>query len=268
MNSGLISAAATDVNLEHQSDLAIVITTFEDRFFDFTLPLISNIRSVTATPIFVVINGNFNRSVNGNKLQLFFKKLGNFSNIYPATLSNFHGCAELWNIGITNSDAEYFLILNDDVHVFPKDFKNLLANLTKVLDDHQLTTINRSFSHFGISRKCIFDVGFFDEHFLGIGEEDRDYFYRFEQIYGRKPFNISIEAFFNFGDESRDNNIKAASDGKYSAFNSTIKEEFYVVDVSSKIQGRYETPMKRVKTFIDPRPLWKFRKINYNKLTE
>lgn len=262
------SKATYHDNLEKQLDLSIVITTFEARFFDYTLPLISKIRSVTNTPIFVIINGNFKNDITEKKLQFFIKELGSFSNIYPTTLLNFHGCAELWNIGITNSDTEYFLVLNDDIHIFQDIFKNFLTKIGNALDNHQLITINRSFSHFGISRKCISDVGFFDEHYLGIGEEDRDYFYRFEATYGRKPFNISTEAFYNFGDQSRDENVKPASGGKYSAFNSKIKEDFYVPDPNGLITGRYESPMKRVKVFINPRPIWTFRKMNYNKLSE
>ena len=255
-------------SLEIVPNLSIVITTFEVRFFDYTLPLISKIRSVTSNPVIVVINGSFKGGINENKLRLFISELGKFSGIYPTTLLNFHGCAELWNIGITNSDTEYFLILNDDIHIFPEIFKDFLAYVSSALDKHQLVTINRSFSHFCISRKCISDVGFFDEHFLGIGDEDRDYFFRFETTYGRKPFNIRTDAFFNFSDPSRDENVKPSSAGKYSAFNAKIKEDFYVSDPKGLVAGRYDSPMKRIKTFIDPRPIWKFRTENYRKLSE
>jgi len=268
-NSLLEDRAVTIANnLDTLPDLSIIITTFEDRFFEYTLPLISKIRTVTNVPIFLIINGNFKGGINGNKLQLFIKELGYFTSVYPTTLFKLHGCAELWNIGITNSEAEYFLILNDDIIVFPKIFNIVVANLSSILDDYQLTTMNRSFSHFGISRKCISDIGFFDEHFLGIGEEDRDYFYRFEEIYGRKPFNINTEAFLHFGDKSKDEDLKSTNGSKYSAFNLKIKEELYAVDPHGSIFGRYEYPMRRLKKVIDSRPLWKFRTENYKKLSE
>jgi len=247
-------------------DTSIIITTFEERFFEYTIPLISSIRSALNTPIFVVTNGNFKKANNRFLLQKFINELGEFTDIYPIAFSKFHGCSELWNTGIVNADSEYFLIFNDDIHVYPKNLKAIFPSLRQQISKSGLVTINRSFSHFGISQKCIEEVGFFDEHFLGIGEEDRDYFYRYESKYKKTPYNFSTDAFYNLSDESRDNSVKKISDGKYSYFNTVIKQEIYLSDPEGNIQGRYDTPVKRAKTFIDPRPLWKFRKLNYEKL--
>lgn len=258
----------TSLKFDETEDISIIITTFEARFFEYTIPLIASIRSELNNPIFVIINGNFNKTKSNFKLQKFINELGKFIDIYPTAYSKFHGCSELWNTGIVNADSDYFLILNDDIHVYPKKLKAIFPIVRQLISENGLVTINRSFSHFGISQNCIEEIGFFDEHFLGIGEEDRDYFYRYELRYKNKPYNLSSDAFYNFGDESRDNSVKKISHGKYSYFNTTIQREFYSSDPESDVQGRYEFPVKRVNTFIDPRPLWKFRKKNYGKLSE
>jgi len=249
-------------------DLSIIITTFEARFFEFTIPLISALRTEINLPIFVIVNGNYTKQKDNYLLQEFIKELGKYSNIYPTTFSNFHGCAELWNTGIIAADSEFFLILNDDIHVYPQLLKNKLILIRELIFQNKLVTINRSFSHFGISRKCIEEIGFFDEHFLGIGEEDRDYFYRYESKYLRKPHNFSTDIFYNYGDESRDNEVQKTPGEKYSRFNSIIQQKFYSNKSEGNIQGRYEFPVKRLNKFLDPRPLWKFRRDNYFRLKE
>ena len=260
--------ASPKQNFVGQDQTSIIISTFEARFFDYAIPLINSLRSEITTPIYVVINGNYSKSQNNIALQEFLINLGNYRDIYPIAFSNFHGCAELWNTGIVHADTEFFIILNDDIHVYPKIFKDSMQLINKSIDEYGLVTINRAFSHFGISRKCIQEVGFFDEHFLGIGEEDRDYFYRYELIYEKKPFNLSLDAFFNLSDQSRDHSIKKISGSKYSQFNANIQIEFYAIDRDSQIQGRYETPVTRIKPFVNPRPIWGFRKLNYRKLGE
>jgi len=255
-------------------DTSLIITTFEARFFEYTIPLIQAIRSEFDVPIFVIINGNYLKSDSNLKLQKFIFELSKFSNIYPTTFANFRGCSELWNSGIVSSDSEIFLILNDDIHIYPNLLKRNFQIIISLVQEHGLVTINQSFSHFGISRKCVEEVGFFDEHFLGMGEEDRDYFYRYESRYLKKPYNLMTDAFYHYGDESRDESIKRDLEKKakflqkYSLFNSTIHNQFYSIEPGGLIQGQYQFPMKRIEKFVNPRPLWSFRKINYRKLAD
>lgn len=253
-------------------DMSIIVATFEARFFEYTIPLIAAIRSEFSLPIFVMINGNYLKTDSNFKLQEFISELSKFSNVYPTAFSNFRGCSELWNTGIVNADSEIFLIFNDDIHIFPNLLKNNIGYIAQRILENGLVMINRSFSHFGVSRKCIEEVGFFDEHFLGMGEEDRDYFYRYESRYLKKPDNLSSDAFYHFGDESRDESIKQDSEKKqkflqkYSYFNSAIRHEFYSNDPRGSIQGQYDFPVERIKIFVNPRPLWGFRQLNYRKL--
>ncbi|MDA3030271.1 MAG: hypothetical protein O2823_02950 [Actinomycetota bacterium] len=249
-------------------DFSIIIVTFESRFFEYALPLVKNLRTDVDTPIFILINGNYAKANRNSKLQIFLKELSNFDNIYPIAFASFRGCAELWNTGIVNSDSEYYLILNDDVTVYPNSIIIRLNMLGDLLMKHGLVTINHSFSYFGISRKCIDEVGFFDEHFIGMGEEDRDYAYRFESLYSRKHGNLSTSSFVHFGDESADQSIKKIPKNKRSLFNLEHYEKIYTSDLSGKIQGVYEKPMRRTQDFRNPRPIWKFRISNYKNLSE
>lgn len=252
-------------------DFSIVIVTFEARFFEFALPLISTIRSVSSDPIFVMINGSFTKKPNLPNLKNFLNQIVKFDNIFPTVFFSFRGCAELWNTGIINSDSQYNLILNDDIHIFPLHFNSLVEELCTRLDEHHLVTINRSFGHFGITRKCIDVVGFFDEHFLGISEEDRDYVFRYESKFRKLPPSLASETFLNISDDSRDEMIKNIGGNdftkKYSFFNHEMYKDLYEVDENSKLKGVYELPMTRKKEFIDPRPLWKFRQNHYGELS-
>jgi hypothetical protein len=51
-------------------DLSIIITTFEARFFEYTIPLITALRTEINLPIFVIINGNYTK--NKNNLNLYY----------------------------------------------------------------------------------------------------------------------------------------------------------------------------------------------------
>lgn len=249
-------------------ELSIIITTFDKRFFTFALPLISQIRSIVDTPIFVIINGNYTKNFANNNLQLFLAQLGNFSNIYPSSFANFHGCAELWNTGIVNSDSEYCLILNDDINLFPFEFDIELEKIVDLLDNEGLLTINNSFSYFAISRKCISEVGFFDEHFLGIGNEDIDYTYRYKSVYKKSHYDFGSSNFFNLSDNSRDSEISENLGEKYSKFNSNIFREFYDTNINQENQVKLGQTASQKRISVNPRPLWEFRSANYKKLAE
>jgi hypothetical protein len=247
-------------------DLSIIISTFEMRFFEFTIPLISMLRKETSLPIFVMINGNYEKNNHNRTLEIFLFELAKFSNIYPTTFANFQGCATLWNRGIINSDCKYNLILNDDILIDSKSFLQDLSIFEKLMMQNELVTINNTFSHFGISRRCIDKVGFFDEHFLGIGWEDSDYISRFESYYQKPPTNIFLESFIHLRTETSESDVKKDPNTKYSQFNREIFEYFYDGESPNKNQLTSKNSITRKHIFIDPHPIWKFRNENYKKL--
>jgi hypothetical protein len=135
------------------------------------------------------------------------------------TFNSFRGWSSLLNAGILHSDSEISLVLNDDIFLNPKGFSTELEAIIQEVNAENLVLLNNSWSHFAINRKCLESVGFFDENFLGIGQEDGDYAFRFKAIFGKEVPTIKVTSILNFVDTSRDNAI-AITNGKYSLFNS------------------------------------------------
>ena len=198
---------------------SIVIATFEKRFFEFTLPLIKSIRAATATPITIVINGNFKASRDEVKYRDFVIATQKHTNVSLVTFNTFRGWSSLLNAGILHSDSDFFIIFNDDIYLNPVGFVSEIAKVIDNLKVEKLALINNSWSHFAISRECLAAIGFFDEHFLGIGQEDGDYAHRYKNHFGKDVPSVNLSRLVNFVDNSRDESI-AVTNGKYSLFNS------------------------------------------------
>jgi hypothetical protein len=200
------------------SDLSIVISTFEKRFFDFTLPLISAIRSASSLPITIVINGNYESLRDPNTYKDFVVATQRYDNIGLVTFNSFRGWASLLNAGILHSDTNQTLVLNDDIYVNPENLEFEFARISNELKKSHLLLLNNSWSHFAIDRECLIGVGFFDENFLGIGQEDGDYASRFQEKYEKEVPTLELRNLINFVDHSRDESI-SVTNGKYSLFN-------------------------------------------------
>jgi hypothetical protein len=136
-------------------------------------------------------------------------------------------------------------MLNDDIEINLNEFVTFANNLNREPD---LLRINGSFSHFLIHKKCIDDLGYFDERLLGFGEEDGDISYRYIQKYDRWVQDVYINGFVNLVIDLRDEEIRRGV-GKYSAFNREfcfLKDGCkYVPDSSSKISAMFGQPMKK-----------------------
>jgi hypothetical protein len=257
----------SSISSNEVEDFAVVITTFEARFFKYALPLIKEIREHTDTPIFITINGNYEKSYNNFNLRKFLNVISQFVNIYPIAFANLRGCAALWNSGIEIADSKNYLILNDDIYVNGSHLIEAMKDIESTLINDGLVTINDSFSHFAVSEKCLEEVGLFDEHFLGFGHEDGDYMHRYLVRYGKKHLDIKLSSFLNLSDDSKDLSI-SNSISKYSIFNLRMVQEMYKSDEVSGIVSTFDKPMTRVATFVNPRPLISFRKKHYKDLVE
>lgn len=198
-------------------DATIIISTFEKRFFSFTIPLIEALRSSTHIPITVVINGNYGCERDDEAYREFVTETQKYSNVSLVTFNTFRGWATLLNAGILHSDTDVSIVINDDIYVNPVEFE--VETIVKEVEKHKLVLMNNSWSHFAINRSCLSTIGFFDEHFLGIGQEDGDYAHRFKLHYGFEVPALEISGLVNFVDTSRDESI-AVTNGKYSLFNS------------------------------------------------
>jgi predicted glycosyltransferase involved in capsule biosynthesis len=205
------------------NDLTIVITTFQERFAVFTVPLLKAIRSVSNVPIILVINGNLTTLTDTDKLSLFLSEIAKYDQIYPVTFQSFQGCAKMWNTGIIHSRTSNVLILNDDVSIVSENFNSDLAESLKILPKTGILTFNSSWSHFLINRKTNLRFGWFDERYIGIGNEDGEYAERYTRMTGEYIPTLKADAFVNISDTSRDESV-VPTESKYSLFNSVFNE--------------------------------------------
>ncbi len=208
-------------NTDFGGDVGIVITTFEQRFEVFAIPLISSLRKSISAPIYVVINGNYGGPAKTESLMRLIDKISDFQDVYPIVFGHMQGCATLWNTGLRHSNCSKNFVFNDDITVDEQTIAGQMQIAVDMMLNHDLLTINNSWSHYLISNKCLEDIGPFDERFLGFGEEDGDYIRRVVKVSGQGPMNVLLPSFVNIIDQSRDPNI-ATSWGKYSLFNKCI----------------------------------------------
>jgi predicted glycosyltransferase involved in capsule biosynthesis len=127
----------------------------------------------------------------------------------------------MWNIGIIHSRTSSILILNDDVSLIPEYFDRDIRVALSLLSETKILTFNASWSHFIIDKDCVTDIGWFDEHLIGIGNEDGEYAERYSRITGSYIPTLKIDAFLNITDSTRDLDIVSAG-SKYSLFNCVL----------------------------------------------
>ena len=202
-------------------DPGIIITTFEQRFFIYAIPLIASLRKTLSNPIYLMVNGNYHNPASTDSIRELLRRLSEFDDVYPVFFGKMHGCASMWNTGLRHSNRRNNLVLNDDITIREETIGTELSIATKILEKNPLVTINNSWSHFLISDRSIEKFGYFDERFLGFGEEDGDYIRRIVEGSDSPPANVQLSGFVNIIDQSRDSSV-ATSWGKYSLFNKCV----------------------------------------------
>jgi predicted glycosyltransferase involved in capsule biosynthesis len=111
--------------------------------------------------------------------------------------------------------------LNDDISIIPEYFNTDIRVTFSLLLKTKILTFNASWSHFLIDKECITEIGWFDEHLIGIGNEDGEYAERYSRITGRYIPTFNTQAFLNITDSTRDLDVVSAG-SKYSLFNSVL----------------------------------------------
>jgi hypothetical protein len=199
----------------------IVITTFSQRFEIYALPLIKNLRQAgVQEAIYVVINGDWDGDFNHEKRSTFLSELVKIESCFPICLGSAQGMSQIWNAGLRLSDSDVALVLNDDTNIIVSEvLENINYSFSLALEN-DLIILNGSFGHFIITRRCINNIGWFDERFLGFGQEDGDYFWRFEQFYKKAPAKVDgLIGISNASSEIGHEVIVSGLSGKYSLFN-------------------------------------------------
>ncbi len=242
-------------------NVAIVITTFEARFDLFAIPLIKQIRQSLDTPIFLMVNSNYTGPSQGRKLQKFLSEIAEFNDVYPTFFGQMQGCASMWNESIANSGKENYFIFNDDISVNPQTLASQLLIVLEATHASPLIRINESFSHFLITKKCVKDVGWFDERFLGFGEEDIDYLQRYAAVYKTLPESVYFPDILTFIDSSHDPSVSTRGE-KYSLFNRCL---IHILHPSLYPDDAYSSYAQsgEIEGLTDPRPLHAFKEKFY-----
>jgi hypothetical protein len=152
---------------------SIGIVTYVDRYNIFFKPLIKNLISIFPDTEFIIaINGYYDQEKQEKYLEDIINYLKKFKNVKIVSFKEPQSLSKLWNLLIINSSNEKVLILNDDIEI-SQTFRKHLDNSNILRSD--ISIINKSWSHFIISKKIVDKIGWFDERFPGVGNEDQDY---------------------------------------------------------------------------------------------
>jgi len=227
-------------------DITIGVTTFEARFESYFVPLLDRIRAYADNEVVVAVNGEHGRPFGEEYRRRMLEYLASRPNVFPIFFPRFRGLSKLWNTIVVHASADHILMLNDDLMIEnPRFMEEVCAALRR--NGGRTFLINRSWSHFVLSREEIDEIGYFDERLLGIGEEDGDMTWRYMDRYGRAIPTVRLRGFVNYAEQTTRSyappNIKTHSGTKYSLFNRRfIYEEKYRPDPAG-IKGMFDEPV-------------------------
>ena len=199
---------------------SIGIVTYHARFDKYLVPLINKLVEVFPDKeIICIANGHPDQTLQIEYLKKFTSALKRHQNVRYLTYEDNQGLTKCWNRIIQMGDTNGYLMLNDDTQVselFRREFEK------KIVDQElPFSTINGSWSHYFLTRGIISEVGWFDENFKAIGQEDADYMFRMS-IKGLPITNTLCLGITNYiapADNPTWKQISAVTDGKYSSIN-------------------------------------------------
>lgn len=232
--------------------VGILITTFEARQWSCCIPLVESIRKIGCEwPIVVALNGNFDELFSIEDRQNFLKRASKFEDVGFLTFREFTSLSKIWNLGIQVLGTEIVLVLNDDVVLENTQALQDMHDLVLLAQRTGLALANNSFSHFSLSRNLVEEIGWFDERFIGIGEEDGDFAYRYEKRFGRAPVTIYAGGMRNYQHPSGDD----LKNGRFSGASKAFARLKFRPHPSGLTGGKYPHPMTQIMEDVNPYPL-------------
>jgi len=182
------------------SNYSICIVTYYKRFDKNLKPLIKQLISLyPGCEIIVGVNGYHNQTIQNKFLTRFKKFISNY-NITWFSYDTGQSISKMWNQCIQRSSNQWMLVLNDDI-LLAKSFRKAIDSIE--LNKNTIYVLNTSWSHFLISKEVISIVGWFDERFPGVGNEDWDYEIR--AILGKTKIDmVKTRAIINLIVETKD----------------------------------------------------------------
>ncbi|HIJ77957.1 MAG: hypothetical protein OEY01_01450 [Desulfobulbaceae bacterium] len=255
--------------INQPEQLSIGITTFEHRFKEYFIPLLTTIRKFDPDiEVIVSINGEHNLPFNEDYRKQILSFLATQRRVFPIFFPQFRGVSKLWNTIVIHASNNNILLLNDDIAITNPNFPRIIKGCIKK-NRHKSFTVNNSFSHFVIARDELDTIGYFDEKLLGIGEEDGDFVWRYMKQYGEPLPNFELDCFKNFAAKTSDYippHIACHSSSKYSRFNRSYMFNEKYKKVAEGIQGMFDYPVELIKSSPKQYPNEDFYRKNKNKL--
>jgi|10_taG_2_1085330.scaffolds.fasta_scaffold00911_11 hypothetical protein len=198
---------------------SVGIVTYVKRYENYFQPLIKQIKCLKPeAEIIVCVNGEYNKPFDSNYRSEILRFISNYENIFPTFHPEFRSLSKLWNTCLINSTRDHVLLLNDDLSVTSPSFFNNLDRAI-VENDKKSFKINGSWSHAFLNRREVGEVGWFDERYLGVGEEDGDFEWRWNRKF-KKPFeNRYIDGITNHVEHKECLEGIQIINNKYSKFN-------------------------------------------------
>lgn len=245
--SNILDSLRKENTTIHQASISIGITTFGNRFDQYFVPLLSNLKSyVPENEVIIAINGEHKEEFNENYRNLVLKFISRHKKVYPIIFPQFRGLAKLWNSIIINATGDYILLLNDDIMINDPFFMDSIYSAIK-RNKGRSFLINKSWSHFLINRTEIDELGYFDERLLGIGEEDGDMTWRYISHFGREMASFKMKCFINYAEETvntyKPTNVLCCPGSKYSLFNREFMFGHKYHPDSTGIKGMFDEPV-------------------------
>jgi hypothetical protein len=217
---------------------SLVITTFSDRFFEYAIPTLRSLRAAGVDrEIFLVVNGDQSGRYDAASRMRFLSEALAEIDVNPVCFGAGRGMSEMWNMGARAAGTEKLIFLGEDLLIDSNNALSAIVALEDELERSPLVILNGSFGHFGTLRSALVKVGWFDERFLGFGQEDGDYSWRIRDAYPESEIkwinhpglnNISSNLGYKF--------IKANTSNKYSVFNNAflrVKYKFSTEDLKN-----------------------------------
>lgn len=199
----------------------IGITTFVHRFDTYFKPLIRQIKEARPDlEVIVYINAQYGSGMDNSYRKDILNFISEYDNIYPIMTPHFKGLSKMWNNIIVHSTNKNIFIFNDDISLDIEFFDQVDEVLNQTNTSFR---INNSFSHFHVNRDEVFEVGFFDERLIGLGEEDGDWCFRWEKKYQKNLQSMNtpaVKSFYYVKDEKNSEGMeKDSNHSKYTPWN-------------------------------------------------
>lgn len=236
---------------------SIGIVTYVDRYEKFFKRLLINLVTIFPEVEFVIcVNGYYDKKIQHAYLEKIKEFTGKFQNVKVIDFVQPQSLSKLWNLLILNSSNNKIFIFNDDIKIAPWFRSNL--ERSNILNE-EVALINRSWSHFLISKSVIKKIGYFDQRFPAVGNEDQDYECRLVfnnistksfTIYGLK--NIIFKTTnFSYGKNIKIVNTKYVNanrlffDSKWNIYNEQVEGSKFVEILDSFVLPKpgMETPI-------------------------